>query len=78
MRTSTFDSPNRNIFVLSITVFLVDTVLSSWLMVLPLYLEDLGAGMLEVGFCYALINVGWYMGYNFLEVCFPIELAERA
>lgn len=60
MRTSMFDSPDRNVFVLSITVFLVDTVLSSWLMVLPLYLEDLGAGMLEVGFCYALINVAWY------------------
>jgi len=60
MRTSTFDSSDRNVFVLSTTVFLVDTVLSSWLMVLPLYLEDLGAGMLEVGFCYALINVAWY------------------
>jgi len=60
MHTSTFDSPDRNVFVLSITIFLIDTVLSSWLMVLPLYLEGLGAGMLEVGFCYALINVAWY------------------
>jgi MFS family permease len=29
-------------------------------MVLPLYLQDLGAGILEVGFCYALIMVTWY------------------
>lgn len=60
MHTSTFGSSDRNVFVLSITAFLVDTIVSSWYMVLPLYLEDLGAGMLEVGFCYALINVAWY------------------
>lgn len=60
MYNSTFDSPDRNVLVLSITVFLVDTVLSSWFMVLPLYLEDLGAGILEVGFCYALINLAWF------------------
>ncbi|MGB9693548.1 MAG: MFS transporter, partial [Fervidobacterium sp.] len=60
MHNSTFDSSDRNVFILSITVFLVDTVLSSWFMVLPLYLEDLGAGILEVGFCYALINLAWF------------------
>jgi len=64
MYTSTFGPSGRNAFALSITVFLVDTILSSWLMILPLYLEDLGAGMIEVGFCYALINVGWY-GFQF-------------
>jgi len=53
-------SSDRNVFVLSTTVFLLDTLVSSWYMVLPLYLEDLGAGILEVGFCYTLINVAWY------------------
>lgn len=57
---STFDSSERNVFVLSTTVFLVDIFVSSWYVVLPLYLEDLGAGILEVGFCYTLINIAWY------------------
>lgn len=60
MHTSTFGLYYRNVLVLSTTVFLVDMVLSSWFMVLPLYLEDLGAGILEVGFCYALINLAWF------------------
>jgi len=57
MHASTFGPSDRNVLILSVTAFLVDTVLSSWFMVLPLYLDDLGAGMLEVGFCYALIYV---------------------
>jgi len=60
MRTFMLGSSDRNVFVLSTTVFLLDTFVSSWYMVLPLYLEDLGAGILEVGFCYTLINVAWY------------------
>jgi len=60
MRTPKSGSPGKNVFVLSITVFLLDTLVSSWYMVLPLYLEDLGAGILEVGLCYTLINIAWY------------------
>jgi len=60
MRTSKFGSSDKNVFVLSITVFLLDTLVSSWYIILPLYLEDLGAGILEVGLCYTFINVAWY------------------
>jgi len=60
MRTPKFGSPDKNVFVLSTTVFLLDTLVSSWYMILPLYLEDLGAGILEVGLCYTLINIAWY------------------
>jgi MFS family permease len=59
MRPFASDSPDRNVLVLCTTVFLVDTVLSSWLMVLPVYLQGLGAGIVEAGFCYDLINVAW-------------------
>jgi len=60
MRTPKFGSSGKNVFVLSTTVFLLDALVSSWYMVLPLYLEDLGAGILEFGLCYTLINVAWY------------------
>ncbi len=59
MHNSTFES-GRNVLVLSLSVFLVDMVLSSWFMVLPIYLGELGAGIPEIGFCYALINLAWF------------------
>ncbi|MHA1833195.1 MAG: MFS transporter [Candidatus Baldrarchaeia archaeon] len=50
----------RNVFVLSITVFLIDLISSSWYMVIPLYLEELGASTIAIGVSFALISIGWY------------------
>jgi len=51
---------DRNVHVLSITGFLIDLVSSSWYMVLPLYLEELGASTIAIGASYAFISIGWY------------------
>ncbi|MGC8932754.1 MAG: MFS transporter [Candidatus Methanodesulfokora sp.] len=48
-----------NVAVLSITSFIIDSALSSWWMVLPLYLQELGASVAEVGISYAAINAAW-------------------
>ncbi len=54
------DTMNRNVFILSITSFLIDLVSSSWYMVVPLYLEELGASTIAIGISFAAISVGWY------------------
>ena len=46
--------------MLSITVFLILIPYSSWYVVLPLYLEELGATLIDIGLSYALLNVAWY------------------
>jgi len=51
---------NKNVFILSTTSFLIDLVSSSWYMVVPLYLEELGASTIAIGISFAAINVGWY------------------
>ena len=51
---------DRNVFVLSITVFLIDLISSSWYMVIPLYLEELGASAIAIGVSFASISIGWY------------------
>jgi len=51
---------NKYVIVLPATIFLMDVALSSWYMVLPIYLESLGATLIDIGVCYALINVAWY------------------
>jgi len=50
---------SRNVSVLSITSFVIDVAFSSWWMILPLYLERLGASVSEVGMSFSLINVAW-------------------
>ncbi len=49
----------KNVTVLSLTTFAIDVTFGSWWMILPLYLERLGASVSEVGLCYALTNVAW-------------------
>lgn len=50
----------RNVLVLSITVLLVLIPLNAWFVVLPLYLEELGATTIDIGISYALLNIAWY------------------
>jgi len=50
---------SRNVSVLSITSFAIDVAFSSWWMILPLYLERLGASVAEVGISFSLVNVAW-------------------
>ncbi|MCS7103009.1 MAG: MFS transporter [Candidatus Korarchaeum sp.] len=50
---------DSNVAVLSLTSFAIDITFSSWWMILPLYLERLGASVTEVGLCYALIGLAW-------------------
>jgi MFS family permease len=52
---------NRNIMVLSITVFLVFGASLSWLFVFPLYLRHLGAQEMDIGLSYLLINTAVYL-----------------
>jgi MFS family permease len=48
-----------NVAVLSITSFVIDSAFSSWWVILPLYLERLGASVAEVGMSFAVINAAW-------------------
>lgn len=50
---------DRNIIVLSLTSFAVDVTFGSWWLILPLYLERLGASVTDIGLSYALINIAW-------------------
>ncbi len=50
---------SRNVSVLSITSFMIDVAFSSWWMILPLYLERLGASVSEVGMSFSLIDIAW-------------------
>ncbi|MEM2378155.1 MAG: MFS transporter [Candidatus Korarchaeum sp.] len=49
----------ENVTVLSLTSFAIDVTFGSWWMILPLYLEGLGASVSDVGLCYALIGLAW-------------------
>lgn len=48
-----------NVLVLSLTAFAIDTTFGAWWMILPLYLERLGASVPEVGISCALIDMAW-------------------
>lgn len=49
----------RNVLVLSGTVFLILTALFSWYLLLPLYFRELGATDAEVGLAYSLLTVSY-------------------
>lgn len=51
---------NRNVAVLSGTVFLLVGAIFSWYPVLPLHLRDLGATDTQVGLAYTLMEVGYH------------------
>mgnify|MGYP001772677632 CR=1 FL=1 len=51
--------PNKNILVLSLTSFAIDTTFASWWMILPLYLERLGAKVADIGISFALVYLCW-------------------
>ncbi len=55
-----FLAEKRNVLTLSITAFLIDTALGSWFMVLPIYLAQLGASTIDIGICYAILNIAWF------------------
>jgi len=48
-----------NVFAISITAFLILVPRSAWFVVLPLYLEDLGATTIDIGITFALLNLVW-------------------
>lgn len=50
---------DSNVTVLSLTSFAIDVTFGSWLMILPIYLERLGASVTDVGLCYALMELAW-------------------
>lgn len=50
---------DSNVTVLSLTSFAIDVTFGSWWMILPIYLERLGAGVTDVGLCYALMELAW-------------------
>jgi len=49
----------RNVLVLSGTVFLILTSLFTWYLLLPLYFRELGANDAEVGLSYSLLATGY-------------------
>jgi len=49
----------RNVLVLSGTVFLILTSLFSWYLLLPLYFRELGANDAEVGLAYSLLTMSF-------------------
>jgi MFS family permease len=49
----------RNVLVLSGTVFLMLTSLFSWYLLLPLYFRELGATDAQVGLAYSLLTIGF-------------------
>ncbi len=49
----------RNVVVLSGTVFLILTSLFTWHLLLPLYFRELGANDAEVGLAYSLLTMGF-------------------
>jgi DHA1 family multidrug resistance protein-like MFS transporter len=49
----------RNVLVLSGTVFLILTSLFTWYLLLPLYFRELGANDAEVGLSYSLLAMGY-------------------
>jgi MFS family permease len=56
---------NRNVAVLSGTVFLFIVAWSSWYLILPLHLRNLGATDAQVGLAYTLMHLG-YQGMQLL------------
>ena len=56
---------NRNVVVISITVFVFIAAWFSWYPILPLYLRDLGASDAQVGLTYTLMQLG-YLGMQLL------------
>lgn len=58
-------APNRNVAVLSGTVFFFATAWFSWYPILPLYLRDLGATDAQVGLAYTLMQLS-YQGMQFV------------
>jgi MFS family permease len=52
-------APNRNLVVLSGTVFFFAAAWFSWYPILPLYLRDLGATDAQVGLAYTLMQLGY-------------------
>lgn len=49
----------KNVFVLSFTVFLTVTTFFTWYPILPLYLLELGANDFQVGFSYTLLALSY-------------------
>ena len=49
----------RNIVVLSGTVFLILTSLFTWYLLLPLHFRELGANDAEVGLAYSLLGIAF-------------------
>lgn len=49
----------RNVLVLSGTVFLILAALFSWYLLLPLYFRELGATDAEVGLAYSFLTIGY-------------------
>jgi MFS family permease len=49
----------RNVLVLSSTVFLLVTSLFTWYLLLPLYFRELGANDAQVGLAYSLLTMGF-------------------
>jgi MFS family permease len=56
---------NRNVVVISITVFVFIAAWFSWYPILPLYLRDLGANDAQVALTYTLMQLG-YLGMQLL------------
>lgn len=49
--------PQNNVWILSLTVFIITASLYSWTRLLPLLLRDLGAGDVQVGLAYTLMSL---------------------
>ncbi len=50
---------NRNIITISITVALMTFSIFSWFTILPIYLKELGATDIQVGFSYSIISISF-------------------
>lgn len=48
-----------NVLAISVTAFFILVPRSAWFLVLPFYLEDLGATTIDIGITYALLNLVW-------------------
>lgn len=49
----------KNVVVISLTLFFMVAAYFSWYLLLPLYLRQLGANNFQVGLSYALLTVSW-------------------
>ena len=49
----------RNVIVISLTLFVMMAAYFSWYLLLPLYLRQLGASNIQVGLSYTLLAISW-------------------